>query len=404
MGCKRGSLRLIAAWALLSAIGALGLPSIASAQLYGRNIAQPYFDFPPWARFSDCRPMPLAWGFDPFAPYHSCDGAEACVPDHCGKNQFVAHRPNGWYATVDYVPLTFDTNRDIEFARFGPLGPTVLSTSDLDVEFDSGAEVTIGRVIGDCWRIEATYLGEYSWDDFAVVQDSSANALGGTGNLSSLLSQFALPPEAGLDFNNFARVDSFASLRSAELNLRYWVEMPPGPVDVSVLVGARYLQFDDRIRFRSVADAPFPGGAVNQVTTQTENELWGVQLGIEGAILVTTHAWFDLDLKGAICQNTASQQTNYLNIDENAVATLFPTGREQERTSFLGDISLMFNVQCTPSTVFRVGYQATFLTGMAIAAENIETNNVLLRNGPGRLDDTGEMVYHGPAIGLTWAR
>lgn len=400
----RGSLRPVAAWLMACALVALALPSVASAQLYGRNIAQPYFDFPPWARFSDCRPMPLAWGFDPYAPYHSCDGAEACVPDHCGKGRFVAHRPNAWYATADYVPLTFDTSRDIEFARLGPAGPTALSTSDLDMEFDSGGEFTVGRTIGDCWRIEGTYLGAYSWDDIAFVQDSSANALGGTGNLSSLLSEFALPPVAGLDFNNFVSVQSFTSLTSGEVNLRYWVNMPPGPVDVSLLVGARYLNFEDRILFRSEADAPAPGGAINQVRTRTANELYGLQLGIEGAILVTTHAWFDLDLKGAICQNTASQDTEYLNIDENALATIFPTGREQERTSFLGDISLMFNVQCTPSTVFRVGYQATFLTGMAIAAENIETNNVLLRGGPGRLDDTGELVYHGPAIGLTWAR
>lgn len=348
--------------------------------------------------------MPLAWGFDPYAPYHSCDGAEECVPDHCNYYNFVAHRPNGWYATADFAPLTFDTSRDVEFARFGPLGPTVLSTSDLDVEFDSGGKFTVGRVLGDCWRIEGTYLGAYSWDDIAFVQDSSANGIGGTGNLSSLLSEFALPPVAGLDFNNFISVASFSELRSAEINLRYWVNMPPGPVDVSVLVGARYLQFNDRILFRSEADAPAPFGAVNQVRTQTENELIGLQLGIQSAILVTQHAWFDLDLKGAICQNTASQDTEYLNIDENGVATIFPTGRQQDRTSFLGDISLMFNVQATPSIVFRAGYQATFLTGMAIAAENIETNNVLLRNGPGRLDDRGELVYHGPAIGITWAR
>jgi len=400
----RGSLRQIAACLVACAGAVLLLPSIASAQLYGRNIAQPYFDFPPWARFSDCRPMPLAWGFDPYAPYHSCDGAEACVPSHCGKENFVAHRPNGWYVTADFVPLTFDTSRDVEFARFGPLGPTVLSTSDLDQEFDSGGEFTIGRTVGDCWRIEGTYLGAYSWDDIAFVQDSSANALGGTGNLSSLLSEFALPPVAGLDFNNFVSVQSFTNMTSAEVNLRYWVNMPPGPFDVSLLVGARFLNFEDRIFFRSEANVPGPAGATNQVLTRTDNDMIGLQIGIEGALLVTQHAWFDVDLKGAILQNTASQETEYTNVDNLGIATVFPTGREQERTSFLGDISLMFNVQCSPSTVFRLGYQATFLTGMAIAAENIETNNVLLSGGPGRLNDRGELVYHGPAIGLTWAR
>jgi hypothetical protein len=58
----------------------------------------------------------------------------------------------------------------------------------------------------------------------------------------------------------------------------------------------------------------------------------------------------------------------------------------------------------TPNLVFNLGYQATFVQGVAIAYENLQTDNTLLRTGPGVLNDSGNLVYHGPVIGLMWVR
>jgi hypothetical protein len=83
--------------------------------------------------------------------------------------------------------------------------------------------------------------------------------------------------------------------------------------------------------------------------------------------------------------------------DEGGVLT--PTGVEQDRTSWLGDFSFAFNLQVTPRLVARVGYQALFVEGIAIASQNIQSGAALLVD-PAELDDRGRLVYHGPTIGL----
>ena len=59
-----------------------------------------------------------------------------------------------------------------------------------------------------------------------------------TDFLSSVVGGFFLPPDPDFDNNTEITVAQGSSLESAELNLRYWVSMPPGPFDVSILVGA----------------------------------------------------------------------------------------------------------------------------------------------------------------------
>jgi hypothetical protein len=363
-------------------------PAPARAEIYGHAIAQPYFDFPSWARFSGCRPGSLPWGYEVFPDYFACDGGcQGCPPESVScLGDFVVHRPNDWYGSADFVPLTIDYAQDIEAARVGPLGPTALSTSDLGPEFDAGGKFTFGRRLG-CYRVEGTYLGNYEWADAAVVT--------GAGDLSSLLSGFANPVDPLLDNNDLVQIANQSRMQSYEANVRYWIEMPPGPFDVSLLVGARYMQIVEQFNFRSESAA-----AINAVEVDTDNDMWGVQIGIAGDWLIHPRFWINLDLKGAMFDNQASQNTSYT-ID---AAAPIPTAAAQDRTSWLFDLSLVGHWQMTPTMVFNIGYQATWVEGVAIAYENLQTDNTLLVNGPGVLDDRGRLVYHGPVIGLTWMR
>src|SRR5207248_2149964 len=122
--------RAVLGWALLAGMGLCWIGP-ASAQitqpvwypplsLYGRPIAQPYFDLPTWARYANCRPPPLAWGYDPFVNYGPCDGAGADVPTVACPGNFVAHRPSGWYGSADFAPLTIDHLDGFALARIGP--------------------------------------------------------------------------------------------------------------------------------------------------------------------------------------------------------------------------------------------------------------------------------------------
>ncbi|HUE71701.1 MAG TPA: hypothetical protein VMP01_12515 [Pirellulaceae bacterium] len=347
----------------------------ASGQISGRAIAQPYFDHDWHARFDHCRWRPVYWGFDPFATV-----GEDCQDEETGtcRYGFVAHRPNAWYVAADFVPMTFDWSHDLELARFGEAGDTALSTSDLDVEFDSGMRITVGRTLGGCYQVEGIYQGIYSWDDTAAAASPD-----GIQDFTNFLDAFTT--ETGTQ----ASTSIFAKMQSAEVNFRAWLDMPPGPFDVQLLVGARYMNINEDLRFG--IDEP-----ASNVLVQTNNDLWGVQLGVDLKWLVHPRAYIHFDGKGAICHNNASLATALNGAGDVAAG---------DRTAFVGDLLLTANWQMTPSWSIRAGYQAIFVHGVAISADNLAANAALLDAGePVDLDDRGEVVYHGPVLGVMWAR
>lgn len=369
--------------------------------LYGRPVSQPYFDFPTWARYSNCRPAPLAWGYDAFPDYGPCEGDAACYPGVACPGNFVAHRPSDWYATADFAPMMVDHLDGYPVARLGPtaarptrLSSVVLSTEDLDPEFAAGGEFTVGRRIFDCYRLEGTYLGKHDWDDARVVVNTDVTATG-TGSLSTFLSGFGIPITPGLDGNDRVVIARSTTFQSAELNLRYWADMPPGPFDVSYLVGARYLQLNEQFGFLGESDG---GADFNSLQVDTQNDMFGVQIGIDGAWLVSTRWWIDVDLKGGIYNNSASQDTLFL----STTAPSQSISDSRDATAFVGDISLVANWQMTPAWTFRIGYQALFISGVALAHE--QNVSPLFTNTPGALNDAGEICVHGPIIGLNWMR
>jgi hypothetical protein len=344
--------------------------------LYGRPVAQPYFDFPNWARYTYCRPAPLAWGYDPIPNYGPCDeGMEFAVPSINCPGDFVAHRPNRWYASADFAPTTFDYQQDVEIARVN--GATVLSTSSIDPEFDAGGEFTLGARIFDCYRIEGSYWGSFEWSDSATFQRTG-------GDIATLLSGGFGNPLTALDDNTLVSISSLTRMNNAEVNLLYWIDMPPGSLDVSLLVGGRFLQIDEQFLLET--------NAAGDVEVTTDNELWCLQVGLSSDWLLHSRFWVDFDIKGAICNNSVS-------LVENASGPSFLTA-EQDRTSWLGDFSLVGNWQVTPWLVARLGYQALFVNGVALAPHNIETNTVLRTLGPVQIDDSDNIVFHGPVIGI----
>ena len=414
-------LDVLALAALVLASVALS-PATAWGQLYGRPVAQPCFDFPNWARWSGCRPGPLPWGYEVFPDYGPVDGV--CLPDSVAcEVDFVAHRPSTWYASADFVPMTMDYGSDTPIARIlfpevpavpgqdnsvppdgdfdddidvqpiaalpAELGPPVLTSDDLRPEFNAGGKFTLGRRIFDCYRIEGTYLGNYHWESSAIARSDF-------DDLSSILSGFAFPdPDPVFDENSQIFVAQATDMYSVEANVRYWVSMPPGPFDVSILVGARYMKLDDRFRVHSTN-----AGGENDLLVATENDLWGLQIGIQGACLKTTRFWIDFDLKGGIYNNDTA--IDYELDSFNAAEDVSFVGAK-DRTTFMGDISIIGHWQMTPWLVFNLGYQAIFLDGVTLGLSNVANppfldgiDNPLTT----QFDDSGRIVFHGPTIGL----
>jgi hypothetical protein len=336
-------------------VGILAVTSAAAwGQLDGRPIAQPCFDFPNWARYSGCRPDPLPWGYDVFPDYGPIDGQCGSPYSVACEVPFVAHRPSDWYAIAEFAPLTLDYHDDFDPAVLGLGAAPALDTGDLRPEFDAGGKFTVGRRIFDCYRLEGTYLGAYDWSDTVIDAD--------TGDT------FAFESE----------------LQSGEINLRYWAAMPPGPFDFSYSIGGRYIRIAEQFTFD-------PGA----LTVNTENDMWGVQVGLQAQCLKTTRWWLDVDLKGGMYNNAALVATDLGGVGGFG---------ERDRTAWVGDLSMALNWQATPNIAFRIGYQGLFMSGLALAPQNAVANADLIGTGGARLDDSGEVTYHGPTIGVVWIR
>lgn len=325
-----------------------------------------------------------------------------------------------WYASTEYLPLFRDQSDERPFQTLGPDGPIVLGTNNFDAEFKGGTRVTIGRSFGTWYRVEGSWMGSYSWSDLVAVRNLDEYDLDGdgtldpgtSGNLYSPFSGFGTPGVnptgvVGLDFNRFASIEFSSKLNSAEINVRRRVHVPPrrhAVGEASVLVGLRYMNVNEDFQYVTASNIPAVLGTLNDVNVHTTNDMLGAQLGFLAQLLVANRAWVDVEVKGAVFANEAAQRTVYTNTDSKGATTVIPGQTDANRTAFLGDLSVAFNYQVAPSWTIRAGYNALWLTGVALGSENFNSDINILQLGPAAIDHGGSVVYHGPNIGFVWTR
>ena len=104
------------------------------------------------------------------------------------------------------------------------------------------------------------------------------------------------------------------------------------------------------------------------MSVETENSMMGLQVGMLSQFLVQPKCWIDFEMKGGIFTNRASLDRTYSVSAAGGPAATFVGTDERDRTSFVGDLSLQFNYQFTPAWTFYAGYNALWVTGIAIGA------------------------------------
>lgn len=428
MRIRHGGFRRTASFVIMTILACgllvVGHPGIASDCECGGDHAAGYCpqapaleEFGGWSLFwhDPCRTPTYCWAGDHY--YHTAQAPRV-------------------YATVDFLPLFRDESgatvyqarafREVDTTDAADPVVTyrreaVLTSGELDGGFEPGIRALIGVSLSDWYRVECSYFGSYSWADSATVRYDAAD---GTGNLLSPFSNFGYSegelnldpvpdgffnPVEGLDFNNRASVSWFSQLDNYELNLRRRMVMPPDRhvcAEMSCLVGLRYMKLRETLDYSTQSPLPEESdGSQNTEHVRVDNDLLGPQVGALAQFLVLNRAWIDFSVTGAIlfdqADSTVAANVNYP-VDDPTQADFTS---EQNATAFLGDLSLQFNYQFAPSGTLRVGYNVMWLTGVALATENFVSDiNTLVHNGPGSVNHDGDVVYHGPSIGITWAR
>ena len=306
---------------------------------------------------------------------HSCDQGQRtlfwhnpfCLDPHC---RYHPVPPPLLYASVEFLPLYRDQNGVLEKQPLVPGGTLALGSEDLDSEFEGGGRFLIGCSIGDCYRLEAVWVGDYNRQDTNAVQTAQ----------------------------EMASIGFESQLNSGEVNLRrsiclYKCNPPYGcPMTVSTMVGIRYVNHDEQMQYSAQANA-ISSSAMVDIT----HDMFGVQVGgLLQYLVYDDCAWIEVNAKGAILSNNMDIRSVYT-VNQGNLSTFAGT---EDRTAFLADVSLTLNYQFSPACTMRIGYNLIWLSGQALGSMNISPDPTVPLID---IDHSGEVIYHGPSIGLVLA-
>jgi hypothetical protein len=255
-------------------------------------------------------------------------------------------------------PILFD-------GVFNPL----LNASDLGQSSRSGA------------RLNFTFQDPCGWDvmfDMLLMDDfQSRQTVDPSGGVTLFFYQgIALDPVDSV----FYRSD----LDTGELNLRR--RLNPW---LAVLGGIRYLELQEQLVF---GEASVPNAGY---FSQTDNRLWGAQLGVEGVTPARGYVRLFATGKYGIYNNRYEVSAQAVN---GAGAPLSLIVRDS-MTAYVGELNTGIEIQTVPCCTIRFGYQVLWITNAALSVDQLNQFDIFSGTGTVR---KGSPVYHGGFAGLVF--
>jgi hypothetical protein len=247
-----------------------------------------------------------------------------------------------------------------------------------------------GPKISVTYHDESGYGAEFSY--FNIFTQSATKTVGPTNPAADWLVMYA--PGAFWQTQDFAYQGmawkDATNLYNAEANGR--LDLSPR---VTVLGGLRWLQLNDTlVGWLTPADRSEPnwkgpclspgasGCALSDVgsgnppwtypayppfwTAKTQNNLYGAQIGVDAKLLELGRFSIDGVIKAGVFDNNATQSA-LVSMEKR----LFPTQAAANHTAFVGEADLQVNYRLTSGLALKVGYEALWLDGVALAPGQI---------------------------------
>lgn len=349
----------------------------------------------------------------PAAAQVSGPAPNCCVEDtlaqancQCGRCECCRAIRPPWYFRTEGVFLTRDVDGARALATFGPdPAKVVLSTTEFDRPFRGGAKLLVGHTFGDSpYGIEFSSFSVSEWlDEMALRDTTQPNGFpGGVGFLYSPFTDFATVQ--GFEPYHLVTVREISDLDSQEMNIRHVLPMPTRCLTVSWLLGVRHIGIHEQFNYAGYSGLlplpQMPQLPSLGLQTNTGNRMWGPQIGGLFEFYAQHCCWVNFEIKGALLGNSAYQETSGFLANEAPLQGL--GRREKNTTAFAADFDLTLVYHPTRWLTARIGYQALWVGGLALASDNFNIPDQRLVYGPSPppIHVDGQVLYHGPHVGL----
>jgi len=310
-----------------------------------------------------------------------------------------------WYTRQDVVMLYRSEPSPIILSVDTSLAalPT-LSNNANSFDYTPGGRITIGRILGrdrgnrDQF-IEGTFFGAFDWDTHASLTTPTAGSIttvlgpggGGTDGFQNADTQ-SFVYEATYDQIdiNFGIMDRPARDRMVMQPDGSWLRhMAPSKV-YTWYGGMRLLFINEGFYFDSTGATESGNYSV-----RTINDMFGLQFG--GRLVEQYSQWSwggSWEVGGLV--NFVDRKSR-VDTTTNGVVAGRGEYLHNETLVFAGKGGILATYQIRPNMSLRASYDFVYLTGLALAAENVSLADPA---GFGPLKLTGQTLYHGAHVGF----
>ena len=310
----------------------------------------------------------------------------AMSPEERAANCFCTPPPC-YFGTFYFTGLVLDRGTNLRPTGLiydSTLTTEVANTAEFDLETEAGFRlgVWLTNPSGVDWNIEYFDVGNFS-DTIFRENPAGLNAFF-FGNSFPTFPNVTPPTSITAEYES--TLDSLEFVVRA----RQWPRIAPQ-------AGFRFMQVSEH--FNLLSDPVRQTG----MFSNTDNDLYGFEFGFQGLIWEWCHSRLETTVRAG---------TYYNDIDVDYYEVIYDAATDQttsqpitnfdtSRTAFSGDFRLTWVYQLGPRCNFRIGYQALWLDGIALA---VNQNTTRQFQPPIQVIDVSHVLYQGGEIGfeLSW--
>lgn len=325
-------------------------------------------------------------------PGSHCRGCQTCrgyAPGSPGMiNRVLGDACPRITAQVDALMLWQSNIPSETLLVVGPLAtaPTFLDANQLITAMAVGPRAALMLHLDQESAIEANYFNVGG-----ITTTRQLAAPGGGPN-----DKLAWATLAGLPFGDIDNgvIDSTGQIQSFELN---WRQRPCGGA-ITWLAGFRWVEWNQTL---TLADnfSSLQGFGGDLLASQTTNDLYGAQLGLDAVLLTFWDAVrFNGVAKAGVYGNQATASTAVVTDRPVVISPSFSD--RTSRTGFFGEVGVNGTVRLTEHFFWRAGYNFFWLSGVAIPTEQLPAVNLTTIPATGSITTASSVFLHGVNTGI----